>query len=76
MSTHTITSDFTMSVIMNFLNITTCEKKNGLLLIEVFSKRNYGHQGSFLGGLSYLSGVVRISLFCQSECVKTMQEDK
>ena len=38
-----------------FLRCTTGEKKNGLLLIEVFSKlfntQNDGHQGSILGGL-------------------------
>jgi len=32
-----------------------CERKTGLLLIEVFSKlfnpQNYGHQGLILGGL-------------------------
>jgi len=37
------------------LNVTTSEKKTGLLLIEVFSKlfnpQNYGYQGSILGGL-------------------------
>ncbi len=34
-----------------FSQVTTCKKEIGFLLIEVFSKRNYGHQGSFLGGL-------------------------
>ena len=37
--------------------VTTCERENGFLLIEVFSKlfntQNYGHQGSILGGLFY-----------------------
>ncbi len=41
-----------------FLNITTYEKKTGFLLIEVFRKlfntQNYGHQGTILGGLSYV----------------------
>ena len=42
-----------------FLQVTTYETKFGLLLTEVFSKlfntKNYGHQGSILGGLSYNS---------------------
>jgi hypothetical protein len=37
-----------------FLFVTTFEKKNGFLLIEVFRKlinqQNYGHQGSILVG--------------------------
>jgi len=45
-----------------FLFITTSEKKIGFLLIEVFSKlinpQIEGHQGSILGGLSYMSGVI------------------
>jgi hypothetical protein len=39
---------------VGFSFITTSEKKNGFLLIEVFSKlfntQNYGHQGTILGG--------------------------
>jgi hypothetical protein len=35
---------------MLLLNVTTSEKKNGFLLIETFSRQNYGHQGSILGG--------------------------
>jgi threonine/homoserine/homoserine lactone efflux protein len=39
-----------------FLKVTTSETKNGFLLVETFRKlfnpQNYGHQGSFLGGLS------------------------
>ena len=42
-----------------FLQVTTYEKKNGFLLIEVFRRlfnsQKYGHQGSILGGLSYNS---------------------
>ena len=42
---------------VGFLEVTTCETKNSLLLIEVFSKlfntKNYGHQSSILGGLFY-----------------------
>jgi hypothetical protein len=34
-----------------FLFVTTSEKKTGFLLIETFSKRNYGHQETILGGL-------------------------
>ena len=34
-----------------FSNITTYKTKTGLLLIETFRKKNYGHQGSILGGL-------------------------
>jgi hypothetical protein len=63
-----------------FLKVTTSEKKTGLLLIEVFEKQfnpqNYGHQGSILGGLSYLSGVLRISHFSQFLTLETMQDDK
>jgi hypothetical protein len=48
-----------------FLYCTTYEKKNGFLLIEVFRKlfnpQNYGHQGTILGGLSCIAGVLRIS---------------
>ena len=37
-----------------FLFVTTSEKKIGFLLIEIFRKlvntKNYGHQGSILGG--------------------------
>ncbi len=33
---------------------TTAETKNDLLLIETFRRQNYGHQGSILGGLSYV----------------------
>ena len=53
-----------------FLFVTTCETKNGLLLIEVFSKlfnpQNDEHQGSILGShfilfllLTYLTKSVR-----------------
>ena len=60
--------------------VTTCEKKNGLLLIEVFSKlfntQNYGNQGSILGGLFYNAGAVRILHFGQFHTRKTMREDK
>jgi hypothetical protein len=58
-----------------FSKNTTSEKKFGFLLIEVFRKlfnpQSYGHQGSILGGLSYLSGNLRItnvkSVFDMSE---------
>jgi len=47
---------------MSFLKVTTYEKKNGFLLIEVFRKlfntQNYGHQGSILGGLLWF---IRVS---------------
>jgi hypothetical protein len=60
--------------------VTTYEKKNGFFLIETFRKlfnpKNYGHQGSILGGLSYMSGVVRIVRFGESTPFKTMREDK
>jgi len=35
---------------MGFLKVTTSEKKTDFLLMAVFSKRNYGHQGLILGG--------------------------
>jgi hypothetical protein len=35
-----------------FLKVTTSETKTGFFLIVTFKKQNYGHQGSFLGGLS------------------------
>jgi hypothetical protein len=63
----------------DFLNITTSEKKNGFLLIEIFRKlvnpQNYGHQGSILGGLSYMSGSVRILRFGESGTFKAMREE-
>jgi hypothetical protein len=44
---------------MSFLKVTTCERKNGFLLIGIFRKlfyaQNYGHQGSLLCGLSYVA---------------------
>ena len=50
--------------------MTTCETKTGLLLIEISSKlvntKNYGHQGSFLGGLSCNLG----GLSCNVELIK------
>jgi hypothetical protein len=43
--------------------VTTYEKKNGFLLIEVFRKlvnpKNYGHQGLILGGHSPYAGISR-----------------
>jgi threonine/homoserine/homoserine lactone efflux protein len=35
-----------------FLKVTTSETKTGFFLIVTCQKQNYGHQGSFLGGLS------------------------
>jgi hypothetical protein len=59
-----------------FLNFTTTEKKTGFFLMQVFRKtvhtQIYGHQGSLLGGLSYLSGLVRILRLRLPEQDKTM----
>jgi hypothetical protein len=38
-----------------FFYFTTSETKNGFLLIETFSRQNYGHQGMILGGLLFVS---------------------
>jgi hypothetical protein len=47
------------------LNVTTYEKKNGFLLIEIFktlfNPQNYAHQSSILGGLFYLRQLVKKS---------------
>jgi len=47
-----------------FSYVTTCKKKNGLLLIAVserqFNTQNNGHQDLFLGGLSHMSGFLGI----------------
>ncbi len=63
---HALTDYATAKAI--FLNITTSEKKIGLLLIETFKKpintQNYGHQGSILGGLS-----------CSAELVGRIDEE-
>jgi hypothetical protein len=70
--------DFNKS--LRVLTFTTYEKKTGFLLIAVFRKlfnaQNYGHQGSILGGLSYMSGSVRLLHSCQFELGPTMREDK
>jgi len=59
------------------LYVTTSEKKNGFLLIEVFSKlfnpQNYGHQGMILGGRFYLSGFAVIPHF---ELYSAYKEEK
>jgi hypothetical protein len=60
----------------SILLITTSEKKTSFLLIETYRKlintQNYGHQDPILGGLSYMSGSVRISHFCEFDCIKSM----
>ncbi len=57
-----------------FSNVTTAEKKSGLLLIEVFSKlintQNYGHLDQLWVAIYYLSGSVIISHFGQSGMLK------
>jgi hypothetical protein len=43
------------------LKVTTSEKKTGLLLIETFSRQNYGHQGLILGGLFLVRQAWRVA---------------
>jgi hypothetical protein len=54
--------------------LTTDETENGLLLIELFKKllnpHDYGHLET--GGLSYMSGSVRISQVSQFHTLQTM----
>jgi hypothetical protein len=61
---------------IGFLNVTTYEKKNDFLLIEVFRKlfnaQNDGLQGLILGGHSYMSGSVRILCFSEYGGFKTI----
>jgi hypothetical protein len=63
-----------------FLNVTTSEKKNGFLLIEVFRKiintQNDGHLDQLWVAIYYLSGYVVILHFDQFLRLKTMREDK
>ena len=62
-----------------FSQLTTYEKKNGFLLIEVFRKRIKpqieGHLDHLQVAIYYLSGVVRISYFALFHAPKTMWED-
>jgi hypothetical protein len=55
-----------------FLNVTTSEKKIGFLLIEIFRRQNNGHQDLFLGGFSYMSGLVIIVRLGESEASKSI----
>jgi hypothetical protein len=60
-------------------HITTCEKKNVFLLIEIFRKlfnaQNYGHLDQLHVAISYLSGFVRIMRFVQWATLKAIRED-
>jgi hypothetical protein len=62
------------------LNITTDEKKMGVLLIEIYRKlisaQIYGHLDSILGGHSHMSGLVGFMNLGESGDFKTMREDK
>jgi hypothetical protein len=56
--------------------VTTSEVKTGLLLIETFRKlfnpQNDGHLDQIWVAISYMSGSVRISHFCQSDHTQKM----
>ena len=62
------------------LFVTTCETKNGLLLIAIFRKlfnpQNDGHLDSIMGGLSHMSGILRNLHFCQTVRPETMWDVK
>ena len=53
-----------MRYIQSVSYVTTPEKKNGFLLIEVFKKlfnlQIYGHQDSILGGRFYIAGFIML----------------
>jgi len=60
---------------LNFSNITTSEKKNGFLLIETFSKRNYGHLDQLRVAFYYLSGFLVNTSNTPLLIIKTIRED-